>query len=317
MSDMTEPDLRRLDFTMLMTFASLMRTRQATAAAAQLGVTQSAVSHALARLRDVMGDPLFTRLPHGLQPTPRAQELAPMVEHLIDLARQTMRGEAFDPASTRRLVRIAGSDATLALIAAPLLERLAQSAPSLQVSFRALVRRAASTALAAGDLDIAIGLHPPAAEGFRSALLWSDSYSVVARKRHPRLRTACTLADYVAERHVLVSNDGDLVGLVDHALAAKGAARKVVASAPYFLMALSMVARTDAVVTLPTAIAKTFAPDFDARIFPCPVAVRPLHVRMLTSARADPLIGWVCERLQDIADDLVAAQTATRTRRKA
>ena len=104
MSDIDVNNIRRLDGGLLLVFRGLLRRRQTTAVALELGLSQSAVSHALTRLRDLFEDPLFIRRPHGLEPTRRALELAPRVDALIDLARETLEREGiFDPArSTRR-----------------------------------------------------------------------------------------------------------------------------------------------------------------------------------------------------------------------
>src|SRR4029450_7302967 len=108
MSDIKSTDIRRLDGNLLLVFRELIRTRRTTETARGLGITQSTVSHALARLRDLFGDPLFMRRPHGLQPTPRALELAPRIDSLIDMAGAMMTREGgFDPARSERQFRLA------------------------------------------------------------------------------------------------------------------------------------------------------------------------------------------------------------------
>src|SRR5260370_26623015 len=103
MNDIDTSDIRKLDGNLLLVFRELARTRRTTEAARRLGVTQSTVSHALARLRDLFADPLFVRRPHGLEPTPRALELAPRIDSLIDMAGAALTPEGgFEPAHTRR-----------------------------------------------------------------------------------------------------------------------------------------------------------------------------------------------------------------------
>src|SRR5579871_3665085 len=125
MSDIDTDDIRRLDGGLLLVFRELCRRGRTTAVAAHLGLSQSAVSHALGRLRDVFGDPLFTRRPHGLEPTPRAQALAPRIEALIELMGAAIRpDQAFDPARSGRLFHVAATEYADELIAARLAARL-------------------------------------------------------------------------------------------------------------------------------------------------------------------------------------------------
>jgi DNA-binding transcriptional LysR family regulator len=298
---MNDTDIRRLDMTLLLVLSSLLRTRQATATAQQLGVTQSSVSHSLAKLREIFADELFLRRPQGLLPTARARALQPVVDGILDMTRGAVRTSAFDPRTAEGLVRIAGTDYPCTLLAAPLIERLEAAAPGLRVSFRPLVRDQAMAALLAGDLDFAIG--PFAADGERFARrpLWEDDYLVAVRKGHPAFRSACTLAGYCAGRHVLVSLAGDLDGIVDRALAARGKLRTVVASTPYFLTALATVARSDAIATVPASIARAHADALALRLFPCPVPIRSLKVSLVHRRGGGALIEWCAGVIADVA----------------
>ena len=292
---MSDSDIRRLDLTLLLVLSSLLKTRKTTATARELGVTQSTVSHALAKLRDILGDALFIRHQRGLIPTARALQLAPRLAHILDLVRDAVRVKPFDPKTESRLVRISGTDYPCSLLAAPLLEYLGNEAPGIRLSFRPLVRQDAINALSNGELDFAIGPFPGRHDSFDRELLWSDDYAVVVRETHPTIKRSCSLAQYVGARHVLVSQDGDLVGLVDHALAAKQLARRVIAAVPYFLTALATVAQSDAIVTMPTSVARAYASQFQLRLFPCPVSVRPLQVSLLVARHmaGDPLHQWL------------------------
>lgn len=317
---MTDANIRRLDLTLLMVLASLMRTRQATATAQELGVTQSSVSHSLAKLREVFEDELFLRRPQGLEPTARARALEPSIRQIIELTRASLRSKPFDPALAQGLIHIAGSDYPCTLLAAPLMQRLEKEAPNLKVSFRPFVRQKAMAGLVSGELDFAIGPFVGAPNQFEKRLLWQDNYCVAARKGHPVFKTACTLSDYASARHVLVSQSGDLVGVVDAALASKNVERHVVAAAPYFLTALATVARSDAISTMPTSIARAHAADLGLRLFACPVPIRALKVSLLSSNRtsSDPLNAWMAEVIEDVCRKQVSTtehKIAPRARR--
>src|SRR5216683_5803313 len=130
MADIHINDIRKLDGSLLLVFRELARTRRTTEAARRLGVTQSTVSHALARLRELFGDPLFVRRPHSLEPTPRALELAPRVDQVIDMAAALMTQEgAFDPARSERRFRLAAAEFVIALIGGRLTQAFRREAP--------------------------------------------------------------------------------------------------------------------------------------------------------------------------------------------
>src|SRR5262249_36835394 len=129
MSDIKKPDIRKLAGNLLRVSRELARTRRTTEAAQRLRVTQSTVSHALARLRDVFDDPLFVRRPHGLEPTPRALELAPRIDGLIDMAGAVLTREGFDPALSERRFRLAAPEFVAALIGGPLVQTFQREAP--------------------------------------------------------------------------------------------------------------------------------------------------------------------------------------------
>jgi len=297
---MRDVDLRRLDMGLLLVFAETMRLRRLTAVADRLGQTQSAVSHALTRLRDIIGDPLFLRRPHGVEPTARALALEPMVASILDLARAVLDDAVpFDPATAAGEVRIAAQDYHCALFAAPLIARCEAAAPGLRPVFLPLVRRAALDALETGDVDLAIGFIPDPGPRFVAASLLDQDYAVVARADHPRLATLGTLAGYVAERHLLVSQTGDRTGVVDHVLAARGLRREVVAAIPYYLAVLATVQATELIATVPRHLAERYATTFALTAIEPPVAIRRFTLRLIRHRRdaADPRLDWVAAAL--------------------
>ncbi|RBP06449.1 LysR family transcriptional regulator [Roseiarcus fermentans] len=294
---MAHVDIRSLDFTLLTVLASLLRTRRATDTARELAMTQSTVSHALARLRAIFGDPLFVRRPHGLAPTARALALAPDLDRLFALARDMVDSRAFDLAEAAGVVRIAASDYHCALLAAPLIARLGEAAPNLRLSFRPLVRRAAVEALRAGTVEVAIGRFGALPASVASKTLFDETYSVVAASRGHEGPGPFAIAAYLAARHVVVSLDGDLEGVVDAALRANGMRREVVAAVPYFLSALAAAAESDVVVTLPSRIAAAFAPRFGLSVFAPPLELGSFPVSAVVSAargRSD-LVRWLVD----------------------
>lgn len=265
--------IRRFDGALLLVFRELMATGQTTAAARRLGLTQSTVSHALRRLRDLTGDPLFQRRPDGLTPTPRAHELLPIVVEMLRLS-QALKGEPgeFDPAASTRHFRIAGPDIVSTVLAGPLAHRFAQHAPNARLSFGFIVGAAALEALRRGEIDMAIGHFPSVPRGFAASTLWEEEFVAIARKGHPRF-PPLDLAGYLAADHVLVSFSGRFTGVVDRVLQPLGLARRVVASFPLFLSVFDAVAQSDAVAAVPYSLCERHAETFGLARLPMPIAV--------------------------------------------
>lgn len=296
MSDLSIAELRRLDLTLLLVFLGLMRHRRGTAVAAELGLTQSAISQALRRLREVFGDDLFLRRPQGMEPTATALALEAPVAQAVEALRGALgTARRFDPASATGLVRIAALDAQQAVLIPPLAARLRQEAPGLALSVRPQGRGDAVAALVEGGVDLALGFFWDLPNVIRSEPLYDEGYVVVGRADRLRDAPRITLDDYCAAEHVLVSPGGDMRGVVDDRLAAMGRARRIVLGLPAFLPALAAVAASAAIVTLPARLGRAFAPGFGLVTAELPLAVRPFAISMLWHRRndADPRTLWM------------------------
>jgi DNA-binding transcriptional LysR family regulator len=299
MSNFSYAQLRRLDLTLLLVFAEAMRTRKLGAVANRLSLTPSGVSHALARLRDIFQDPLFLRHATGVRPTPRAIAMLDDVNAAIAALSRTVEQSAFDPASIRRVFRIAALDFGVTMLAPHLIEVIAKSAPGVQLSFMALHKAEALRSLADGQIDIAIAVFHEAPPGFKRRVLAKESFVTVARKKHPKLRGGLTLRRFVELDHLLVSPVGDLDGPVDDALRRVGKTRRVVAALPQFLAALATAAASDVLVTVPKGLAKAYAPTFGLSIYETPIAMPGYEMAAVQgplSAR-DPAVEWLVDNL--------------------
>lgn len=300
---MAQVDIRRLDMSLLLTLQSLLRTRRTTTTAIELGVTQSSVSHALSRLRDIFGDELFQRRSNGLTPTRRALELAPLVSQVIDIAHQAVVARPFEPGSAEGVVRIAALDHHCAVLASGFLERLEREAPGVKVSFHPLARKAASRAVVAGQVDIALGTFGEVSNQLEAIPLWQEPFVAVMAKNFAPSDGRMSLESFIAARHVTVSLDGELAGVVDEALAERGLKRNVVASLPYCMAAIAAVSSIDAVLTLNTRLARRHEEAFGLKVFKHPLSLRPFKVMALRTRRTmtDPLVGWCLDRLVEEA----------------
>lgn len=293
---MNENNIRKLDLGLLLVFRDLVRTRRTTEVAARLNLSQSAISHALSRLRDIFQDQLFTRRRDGLEPTARALELLPKLEAMIGLAHELTTGAApFDPATTARTFHLAGHDMAIAMITAPLLKRVRAEAPMARIAQRSVVGARALELLERGEIDLAIGTFPALPPGFITEPVLRQKFKVVTRNGHPAAQSALDLDRYLSLDHVLVSFRAGFVGRVDEVLQRRGLRRRVIASVPMFLAALAIVAESDLVATLPETIADQHAARFGLAVHPCPIDVEPFDILSVRHARSqgDGGIAWL------------------------
>jgi DNA-binding transcriptional LysR family regulator len=301
MMDINDVKLRQLDFSLLLIFQEVYRSRRSTAAAKRLGLSQPAVSHALGRLREILDDRLFVRKPSGLHPTPRAIELAPRVDAILGLAGEALNGPSrFDPIASHRLFRVSVNDFVGTLLTEPLISLFAQAAPSagLALSF-AGGPAVAFKKLRENELDLAIGRFPEVPDDCRTARLFEETYLVVARPGHPQLSKGLELDTYLALGHVIVSFAGDLVGTIDECLAQKGVSRRVVASSPMFLTAFATAAKSDLLVTAPRRLARRYAANFGLQIFELPFVSDTFFMDIVRSqySISDPGTNWLLENI--------------------
>ncbi len=306
MSDLTNSELRRLDLPLLLIFLGLLRHRKAVDVAADLGLTQSAISQALKRLRDVFGDDLFLRRPHGMDPTATALALEEPVTRAVEALRGALGGtRAFDPQSADGIIRIAALDAEQSVLVPLLAAHLQKTAPGLRMSILPLGRRAAVDALVEGRADLAFGFIWDLPETVLAARLYTEDYAVVGRQDVLASASNLTLGGYCDAPHILVSPGGDIRGVVDETLKAMGRSRKVILALPSFLPALAAAETTGALVTLPARIARQFAPRFGLAIATPPVVVRQFPVSVFWHRRDDmhPRTRWITQQLHEILSD--------------
>ncbi|MEZ4452594.1 MAG: LysR family transcriptional regulator [Nannocystaceae bacterium] len=281
----------QIDLNLLKVLHALLRLRSGTQAARELHVTQSAVSNALGRLRQLTGDPLFVRSGRGLVPTPRALELAPELDAAFVHLRAALGGaQAFDPGSSARAFTVACTDAIgVALLPTlhPLFERRLPRASLRLVSLDDLI---ASAGLISGEVDVHVGLRP--ADGAQpGALLYEDPLAVVARRGHPRARNGATPAQLSALQWIevltIMGRPGAGRTIVDQALARHGVTRMIGLSVPNFTMAALAAVRSDQVACMPRRLAEILARDLPLRLIDLPFLTLRLPISMSWHPRAD------------------------------
>lgn len=249
--------LHELDWNLWLVLDQLLETGNVTAAARKLGRTQSAVSHSLASLRELFGDPLFVRIGARFEPTPRAKALAGPVRELVQSAARVLAPPAaFSPETLKRTFRFLLSDYGQVVLLPALLKRLASEAPGvvLDVHFRSDSPTFNFEEVASGrtELSVAPLLEGPA--GIVRQRLFDDHNVCALREGHPALRRF-TVERFAALPHVQISARALGPDFVDHALKKQKLSRKVVLRVPHFATAPHLVASSDAVAVVPQRIA--------------------------------------------------------------
>jgi DNA-binding transcriptional LysR family regulator len=300
---MRDLNIAGVDLNLVPALEALLRQRNVTRAAADVGLSQPAMSRALARLRQLQDDPLLVRTPAGYALTPRAQALHPLVTAAVAQLRTVFQPPAFDPAEERRTVRLAATDAHTVLVVPHVMARLTSEAPGVDLRVEShganLMER-----LHSGALDLAFALATtPLPPGVYSEVVAEDRLALVMRQGHPAASRAWRLSDYETYPHVGVSIMGDGQSGIDALLASKGLERRIALVTPHYMAALATVAATDLVSTLPAALAARFAPGFELMLRDPPFGGTTMQVTLVCShVRAgDPFLAWFRNLIREVA----------------
>jgi len=303
---MHQVNLSSVDLNLLPALEALLRRRNVTHAASDVGLSQPAMSRALSRLRALLDDPLLVRGHNGLVLTPKAQSLVPRLATAIGELKGLFRDQTFDPATEQRTIRIAASDTQTVLLAPPLMVRLSREAPGVDLRFEPygadLVRRMENNAL-----DFAFALSTTDLPmGAMSMPLAHDRLALVMRRGHPLAARTWSIDDYGRVDHVGIAILDDGRSELDGLLAAAGVRRRVALVTPHFTAALAAVAATDMVTTISEAFSRRFAEVFDLNVRPPPFANADLMMTLVWShVRAnDPILVWFGQILRETAEQV-------------
>jgi len=310
-------NFRTLDLNLLRVFDLLMSEGSLTRAAEGLSITQPAASHALKRLHDAVGEPLFTRSAHGMAPTARAQALWPQVRAALDGLRHALAPEAFDPRVDEAAFRLAMADATATLVAPSLVRAVEEQQARVSLRMLPLTTRDPRQLLREGKVDLALGHFPDAiaaivADGAhareRHSRLHETRYVCVMRRGHPLAEVPLTLDVYCEAHHLLVSFSGRPAGLVDQALATLGRQRRIVLTVNQFFTAGQVVTQSDLLTVLPLSFIAATGTRDQVLTRPLPFSLAPVAVQMLWPVRqdADPAHRWLRALVQQAAGAPVA-----------
>jgi DNA-binding transcriptional LysR family regulator len=308
--------LRGVDLNLVVAFDALAREASVTRAARRVGVTQSAMSHALRRLRALLRDPVLVRTGSGMALTARAEALvAPMQSGLMMLGRALLGESAFDPQSARRAFTVAAPDLFDVLVMPPLLSRVRDEAPGIDLKLLAVRGRTLNAKLETGEIDIGVVARfdgpvrdQEAAPGLVRRTLFRDGFACFLRAGHAALaikrgRPSLSLARYLTVSHVLVSPSGAVVGPIDEALAQRDQTRRVALTVPHFTAALAIVAQSDLVLTAPLGLARLLSPGLGVVMAAAPLPLPEHAVDLVWHERfsSDPGQRWLRELVTEMA----------------
>lgn len=293
---MKTPNFRTLDLNLLRVFDQVMAERNLTRAARKLALTQPAVSNALNRLREALGDKLVVRSGYGVQPTPRALALWPAIADALRQMESSLTPGDFVASQAANTFVLAMADATAAELMPGLVEIIEKDAPGVSMRVLPLNTRDPRPLLEEGQIDLAVGFFPAVlaelsaqAQGgmapFEHQRLFAGDYVCVMRKGNPLARGPMTLKRYCDAHHLLVSFSGRPIGLVDRALAALERKRRIVLTVNQFFTAGRVVANSNLLTVLPRHFVNVTGIAHELVLRELPFKVPQVHVDSLWHRR--------------------------------
>jgi DNA-binding transcriptional LysR family regulator len=297
-------NLSGIDLNLLVVFDALMTERQVTRAGERLGLSQPATSNALARLRNLTKDELFVRSSGKLHPTPVAIALAQQIQPALGQIQTALSPtQPFDPMTSDRVFSIGMSDYVEFVLLPPLLEKLETIAPHVKIQVRSGNREQRLALLDSGEIDLMCGLFANKVDWHEKQLLFQEQFVCVCRQDHPTIGDTLSLEEYVNADHLLVSVQEDRVGRVDFLLAQQNLTRNIAVSTPHFLVAPTVLARTNLIATLVERVAREFTPALNLKILPCPLPLKgfPVFMRWHQSMRDRATNSWLRGIIAEVA----------------
>ena len=311
-------NIANVDLNLLVYLDVLLREKNVTRAAEELGISQPAMSNGLKRIRELFSDPILVRTSDGMTPTERAKELQPLIRSVINASEQVILPKSsFDPKSSNRIFRIMASDYGETTLIPVLLTELSKKAPTIRldimtpsdVSFPDVER---------GKVDLVINRFDNLPLSFHQSLLWNDGFSCVVNSKNP-IRKLWNLDTYLKAKHVWVSKTGMGVGVgvspdtfqklgwVDDALEKIGKKRNISIFTRHYQAALILGGQENLIVTLPSKAAMQVQDNKSFSVLEPPFHIPKMQLKMLWSPllQNDPGHKWMRQLIKSISDDNV------------
>lgn len=296
--------IRSVDLNLLTVAAALYRTRNVSRAAEELALSQSAVSHALSRLRDQFGDPMFVRTSKGVMPTEFARNIQNDVLDLINRAELISKKRTkFDPAEVKARITLSTTDYFESWIMPRLVPLLAKEAPGIQISIRPTMGELQKRELEEGKFDLAIaGFYENLPEGFFQGKLFTDTFKCAVRRNHPVISDKLTQEQYFKAQHALITLQGDFLNSSVLRIGKIKREREIVYGSYSFTGLAWVLVSSDLLLTAPSFLLKRYQEYFPIQVFDCPVELGAIDVRMIWHAQThqDPIRQWFRGKLKNI-----------------
>ena len=292
--------LSKVDLNLFVVFDTIYAEGGITRASRRLNLSQPAISHALGRLRQMFDDPLFTRHGHAMMPTPLARRLIePIRQALQGLEVTLSKVDRFDPGNAVKRFTVGMRDMLESVVLPALMRTIATTAPRVDISVVRAERRELERELSAGTLDAAIDVLLPLPEEIRRQRLGVEWLTVVARSRHPKVRTKLDLDTYMAQDHILVSSRRRGLSAEDFELSRHNLRRRVRLRCQNYLAACCVVSETDLVLTMPRRYASILNAQFNNRLLPFPLEAPAFdtYVYWHANSGGDPANEWLRRQL--------------------
>ena len=295
--------IERVDLNLFVVFEAIYTEGGITAASGKLHLTQPAVSHALGRLRDVFGDPLFERQGRHMVPTPLARNLiGPVRDALRGLEISLNEADRFDPSTSDRRFTLGVRDVLETTVLPPLMARLGEEAPGVKLTTVRADRRRVESELAAGSLDAAVDIWLPLSEGVHRRRMVGNQLVVLAREGHPRVGDTLSLDEYLAEDHVVASSRRAGAGIEDMELSRMGLERSIRLRCQHYFAACRVISETDLLLTIPERYARVANLAFGNRLLTLPLELPQLdsYLYWHTNVNTDPASVWLRRHLESV-----------------
>lgn len=302
MKVITAMNYEQLDLNLLKVFDAVMTELNVTRAADRLHMTQPAVSNALKRLRRLLNDELFAKVPSGVLPTPKALELWQSLREALTQIRQTIEPGDFDPAIATLTFTIGMNDFSANVVLPKLISVCEESAPAINIRTIPTTYINAVTQLEKAEIDIAIGVFPDSSPRLRSQLLFTSPFTCVMRRHHPLAKQLITLEQYVQAKHLIVTPTGEPTGCIDSILLEQGLKRRIMLAVNQFAVAPQLVAGSDLLAVLPTRIVEMSSIFDQLHLTPPPLEILPSNLKMMWHERnhSDSSQAWLRSQLVNL-----------------
>jgi len=291
-----------MDMKLLAVFDEIYKTRSVSRAGENLGLAQTSVSLALARLRRQFNDVLFVRTAGGMMPTPHALALAQPLRDALELLRAaTQQQVVFDPASSSRHFHIAMTDISHLEFLPSLINKMSKAAPDVRVDVLRITSETPRL-LESGDADLAVGFMPELEAGFYQQTLFDQGFACVVRREHPRIGNRLSESLFKREKHLIVTAPGTGHDLVEQALARLRIERKVALSLPALAGVGNLLANTELIATVPQRIAQMLVRIAKVKSLPAPFKFPMFSIKQHWHERyqRDPANRWLRSMVADL-----------------